>query len=349
MDNSPRASAISQPAAADAQQLSPSPTLFFETVNAYQRTAAVKSAIELELFTAIAEGAETAQALAERCRVSPRGVRILADFLVIAGFLAKDGDRYSLTHDSFVFLNRRSPAYLGSAVEFLLNPAHVEAFSRLTDVVRRGTAETSHLAPDNPLWVVFARAMAPMMALPAQLMADALGVRNAGFMKVLDIAAGHGLFGIAVAGQNAAAEVVGLDWQSVLAVAQENAAAAGVASRYSTRIGDALTMDLGGDYDLVLVPNFLHHFDRDTCTAFLAKVHAALAQGGRVAILEFVPDESRVEPAPAASFAMTMLALTPGGDAYTFDEIRGMLVDAGFQSVTAQPIPPMQTLVAATR
>ena len=88
----------------------PSPERFFEVMNAYQQTAALKAAIELDLFTAIGEGAETAPALAQRCRASERGTRILCDYLVAIGFLSKDGSRYSLTADSAMFLDRRSPA-----------------------------------------------------------------------------------------------------------------------------------------------------------------------------------------------------------------------------------------------
>src|ERR1700690_1497391 len=103
-----RSSAMTGPS--KAQQ--PSPDLFFATMNAYQRTAALKAALELDLFTAIGEGAQTADALAEHLKVAPRGARILCDYLVVIGFLTKQGAQYGLTPDSAVFLNRRSPAYL---------------------------------------------------------------------------------------------------------------------------------------------------------------------------------------------------------------------------------------------
>src|SRR5918999_1921968 len=99
-------------------QQQPSPQLFFQTVNAYQRTEALKAAIELEVFTAIGEGNATAADIAKRCGASERGTRILCDFLCVIGFLNKEGNRYSLTQDSAVFLDQRSPAYLGGAIEF---------------------------------------------------------------------------------------------------------------------------------------------------------------------------------------------------------------------------------------
>src|SRR5829696_2314334 len=89
----------------------PSPLLFFETINAYQRSAALKGAIDIELFTAVAGGSDTVPALAKRVGAAERGVRILADYLVILGFLTKAGERYALTPDAAVFLDKRSPAY----------------------------------------------------------------------------------------------------------------------------------------------------------------------------------------------------------------------------------------------
>src|SRR5882762_10547256 len=104
----------------------PSPQLFFQTINAYQQTEALKAAIELETFTAIGEGNATAPEIAKRCGTSERGMRILCDFLSIMGFLNKDGERYSVTPDSAVFLDKRSPAYLGGAIEFISSPMLTE-------------------------------------------------------------------------------------------------------------------------------------------------------------------------------------------------------------------------------
>src|SRR5262245_31664600 len=110
----------------------PSPVLFFDTVNAYQRTEALRTAIELDLFTHIAGGKRTARDLAAACGAAPRGVRILADFLTIMGFLQKNADRYELSADAAAFLTRTSPMYIGSAAEFLLLHQMRESFANLT-------------------------------------------------------------------------------------------------------------------------------------------------------------------------------------------------------------------------
>lgn len=98
------------------------PERFFNAINSYQLTEAIKSAIELEVFTAISEGNAAAETIAKRCHAAKRGVRILCDFLTVHNFLTKQGETYTLTADSALFLDRHSPAYIGSAIEFLLTP-----------------------------------------------------------------------------------------------------------------------------------------------------------------------------------------------------------------------------------
>src|SRR5262245_55820971 len=188
--------------------------------------------------------------------------------------------------------------------------------------------------------------MWPMIMPPAEVNAER--VAGTGDLKVLDIAAGHGFFGITIAQRNPRAEVVAVDWPSVLAVATEHAHAGGVQDRHRTLPGDAFKVEFPGEFDVALVTNFLHHFDAATCTGFLKKVHAALKPGGRVVVLEFVPNPDRVSPPVPASFSLTMLAGTPSGDAYTLDELRLQLEQAGFRQISAHGLPIPQTVVMGT-
>lgn len=320
----------------------PSPQLFFQTINAYQRTEALKAAIELEVFTAIGEGNTTAAEIAKRCDASERGTRILCDFLCIMGFLNKEANRYSLTQDSAIFLDKRSPAYMGGVTGFISTPELTDAFRNFAAIVRKGgtiSSEGGTVSAENPIWVKFARAMAPMMAMPAQMLAKIVDPNADAKLKVLDIAAGHGLYGIEFDKNNPQAEVVALDWAPVLEVAVENAKLAGVSDRYSTLAGSAFDVDYGTGYDLVLLTNFLHHFDIPTNETLLRKVYPALNDGGRVATVEFVPNDDRITPPDAAAFSVTMLGGTEGGDAYTFAEFEKMFANAGFAHSEIQPLP----------
>lgn len=324
----------------------PSPLRFFETANMYQRSAALKAAVDLDLFTAIAsanEGTATSAEIAQRCQASERGVRVLCDYLTVIGFLQKTGNQYRLTPDSATFLDRRSPAYLGSMLDFLLSPHITAPFQDLTAVVRRGGGSESKdgtLAPEHPVWVQFAHAMAPMMSMIARQMLEIVPVPSGEPTKLLDIAAGHGMFGITFAQRYPDIEVTAVDWPNVLEVARQNAEKAGVADRYHTLEGSAFDVEVGDGFDLVFLTNFLHHFDPPTCETLLRKVHAALKAGGRAVTLEFVPNEDRVTPPAAAAFSLQMLAGTPSGDAYTFRELEAMYRSAGFSRSELHPLAP---------
>ena len=336
-----------------AQMTQPSPTLFFETITAYQRSDAMKAAIELGLFTAIGEGNQTAAQIAVHCDASERGTRILCDYLTMIGFLTKHESSYELTQDSAIFLDRRSPAYLGGAIEFLASDQIKEGFKHLTEAARKGgtaVPDSGTLAPEHPVWVKFARAMAPMMRPVAQAIAQLIDPDANRKLKVLDIAASHGLFGLAFATRNPQAEIVGVDWANVLELSKENAQAAGVADRHRTIAGSAFDVDYGTGYDVVLLTNFLHHFDPPTNRKLLRRVYAALAEGGRAVTLEFVPNEDRISPPGVAGFGLTMLAGTPSGDAYTFAELDAMFKNAGFKRNELHSLEPaIQQLVISDK
>jgi 2-polyprenyl-3-methyl-5-hydroxy-6-metoxy-1,4-benzoquinol methylase len=128
------------------------------------------------------------------------------------------------------------------------------------------------------------------------------------------------------------------DWEPVLTVAKENAERAGIENQYRTIAGSAFDVNFGSDYDLVLLPNFLHHFDEETCVELLKKVKQSLSSIGEVLAVEFVPNEDRISPYMPACFAFTMLAHTPSGDAYTGAELHAMAVAAGFEGATPTPL-----------
>jgi ubiquinone/menaquinone biosynthesis C-methylase UbiE len=328
---------------APGMESTPSPGRIFDAFTAYQRSAALKAAIELGVFGAIGAAGATLPEIASRCSAAERGVRSLCNRLVADRFLVKEGERYRLGVDAAAFLDPASPAYFGAAITFLTAPAIMSAFASLTEAVRRGgTAMSEHgtLAPEHPVWVDFARAMGPFSRLIAEVLAASLAASGPIRGSVLDVAAGHGQYGITIGRHHPEARIVALDWPNVLQVARENAVAAGIGERFATLPGSAFEVELGSGHALVLLTNFLHHFDPPTNETLLRRVHAALAPGGRAVAVEFVPDEDRVTPPEAASFSLTMLASTPAGDAYTFRELEGMFRAAGFAAVTLLDLAP---------
>ncbi len=329
----------------------PSPAIVFETLNAYQRTNALRAAIELDLFTAIGEGNASVSAISARIHASEKGTRVLCDLLTVIGFLTKQDGQYALTPESAAFLNRHSPAYVGGSVAFLADPRVTSGFNDLAAVVRKGgslTRPEGEVEANNPIWIDFARSMAPLMAMPAELLAKMIGADAGQKWKVLDLAAGHGIFGITIAKYNSNAHVVAVDWAPVLTVARENAANAGVADRFSVIAGDALHVELGSGYDLALILNFLQILDVSSIERLLRKVLAALAPAGRAVTLGFIPNDDRVSPPGDAAFALMALGMTAGGDAYTFGEYERMFREAGFaRSELDQLRPSPQRIIVS--
>ena len=326
------------------------PMRIFEIFRAYQQTAALRAAIQLDVFTAIAEGNTTPETIAKRSGASEKGIRILCDTIVTDGLITKKDGHYGLAPDAALFLDRRSPVNVTTVSDFLAGEELFMGSISLADAVRKGGTMMpgeGSVEPNNPFWVLFARSMAPIMAMAAHSIAES--IPGIGPFKVLDIAAGHGMFGIEIAKKNPQAQITAQDWAAVLEVAKENAEKHGVADRLHLLPGSAFDVDFGADYDIVLITNFLHHFDAATNERFLKKVHAALKPGGKAITLEFCPNEDRVSPLAPARFAITMLQSTQDGDAYTFRELDAMFKNAGFASSEQHMIPSEQSIIVSTK
>ena len=330
------------------QEQQPSPELFLNAVTAYRDSAVVKGAVELDVFTAIAQGVNTTEALAGHCQAAQRGLGILCDYLCVMGLLEKSAMTYSLTPDSAVFLDRKSSAYMGDIVDFLLDPFFIRDIGDVARAVRKGGVATSAAGsdvPGHPMWVTFARAMTGLNRMPAGLLADLVCSNLVPMeaevkkpVRVLDIAAGSGIFGITLAQQQPQAEISAVDWPNVLEVAQENVEKAGISHRYKTIPGSAFEVDVGTGYQVLLLCNFLHHFDAKTCSKFLSRMRAALDPNGKIYALDFVPDEDRISPPFAAKFSMHMLRQTAAGDTYTATEYEAMFAAAGLQVDQVEPL-----------
>jgi len=238
---------------------------------------------------------------------------------------------------------------MGSMANFLVSPHTAAMLENTTEIIRHGGALPSDdgaLEPEHPMWVEFARSMGALMQIPARQIAKEFAGSSA--IKILDISAGHGMYGLAFAQDNPSAKIVGLDWANVLEVAKENAAKTGVADRYSTIPGSAFDVDLGSGYDIVLIPNFLHHFDAATNEKLLKKVHAALAPNGMVITPDFIPNEDRISPPRDAMFSMQMLG-TPAGDAYTFSDLEKMFRNAGFSRNEMRELAPFPQRIVVSQ
>lgn len=315
---------------------------------AYQKTAAMTAAVKLDLFTKIGNDHLSVEQIANMTNASPRGMRILCDILCVIGLLEKNVDCYHLSPDAKRFLDRTSPECVADIINFLASP-EIIAFvmnDPTSYVISGGASGLTSISADNPIWVKFAEAMIPFVSVTAKRTAAYMARRAITPRRVLDIAAGHGLFGIEAAKMATKATVTAVDWDNVLMVARKNADSAGLTDRYQTICGNAFEVDWGDNYDLILLPNILHHFNQGECVQLLGKAKKSLAVDGSVFVIDIMPNPDRISPPEPAAFAFLMLATTPHGDAYTCDEYEAMARSAGLMPAGSKPLlPTPQTLL----
>ena len=328
------------------------PHTIFGILQSAQRVAALTTAVELDLFTAIGDSGSSPDDIAARCNASARGVRVLCDYLCVLGLLQKRQGRYWPTGEAALYLDRRSPHFIAdAAIQMYAGGPFAEGFHNLTHAVRSGgtaLASAGSLAPEHPCWVQFARARAPIGASNGKRLATLLDSASAGAMRVLDIACGHGHHGIAIAKSNPRAEIFAQDWPAVLDVAVGNAREAGVSDRYHTIPGDVFSVTFRERYDLALITNFLPDFGPAECAQLLTKIRHALTNDGRAVALQWIPDDDRLSPPAAPSLALSLLAETPRGDIYTYPELVEMFRQAGFAWTELRELgPTVQRVVIA--
>lgn len=332
----------------------PNPGPILSMLAAHQQAMALQAAVKLDLFTAIADGAASAAALAKKLTADERGVAVLCDYLCISGLLQKQADRYALSPSADMFLNQHSPASLASVSAWEEFSAANLSADDVVSAVRQGGSGTAIAPPET--WVLFARSMGPTARMAGQVMARAAAgplLHGVARPRVLDVAGGHGFYGIAVAQHVPAAEVTILDAAPVLEVAREHAGQAGVAARYHTLAGSVLPgsageLKLDSGWNLVLITGFLHMFGPATVEAVLVKARPSLAPGGAVIVVDFLPNDDRISPPMQAAFSLRMLLATTEGRAYTEAEFRNLFAKAGFPHVDRYDLEPspLSALVA---
>ncbi len=322
------------------------PEEFLQSLRAFQESRALLTSIELDVYTAVGDGA-TAAEVARRLATDPRATEMLLNALVALGTLTKrEGAFYSGP------LAGRFLAAGGAvaARPALMHIVHMwDRWSTLTECVRQGTAVTYQEHEErDPKWTeAFIAAMHANAAQRAPAVAEAVGLE--GVRRLLDVGGGSGAYSIAFA--QAAPELTAevFDLPRVVRIAEGHIARAGFSGRVKTRAGDLRTDAFGEGWDLILVSAICHMLSPQENQDLLRRCYAALAPGGRLVIQDFILEPDKTAPPQAALFSLNMLVGTPAGASYSQPEYAAWLAAAGFAGIRCLPLPGPSALMVGRR
>ena len=325
------------------------PTKILDHANAFARSMALRTAIELEVCDALDEGLNTAQKLAQNTKTSVRGMEILLDALVSMELVIKHGETYRLTHEAATYLVQSKPTYLGELVEQRVRD--VAAFEHLTESVTTGRPWAQWGVQHGGIENYFADMVPGLYVLnepDARRVARALFRGQIGHAaRILDLGAGSGIWGIALAQQNALATVVALDTPDVLEVTRQFVEGHKLEAQFEYREGDLLTADLGEtQYDIVVLGQVCQMFSPEQNVTLFHRVATALKPGGRLLVSSTLIDDEREEPGSTLLADLVLLLSTEGGRSHTLAEYRSWLSLAGFASSDVLDMPDRLTIVA---
>jgi 2-polyprenyl-3-methyl-5-hydroxy-6-metoxy-1,4-benzoquinol methylase len=311
----------------------------------------LEAAVRCRVFDVLDAGPKTAEQTATATGVSARGARALLDALVGLEFLTRDGDRYALAPGAETLLVSTKPGFAGGMFRHTSRQL-IPHWVHLTESVLTGrpAIAVNQEGQGAEFFREFVEDLFANNYGAAQALADALKVAEAkGPVSVLDIAAGSGVWSIALAERSPQVRVTVVDWPAVIPVCQKVAARRGLGDRYRYLAGDLLEVDYGTGYTVATLGHILHSEGQRRSRELLKKVFAALAPGGTIVIAEMIPNEERTGPPVALIFAVNMLVHTDEGDTFTFGEMSAWLREAGFVDLRQLQVPGPFPLVLATK
>jgi len=328
------------------------PERLMELSFAYAPPLIISAAAGIKVFDTLENSAKTADEVAKETGASARALKILMNALVGLDLLKKDRqDRYSLTPESAAFLISNK---LGTHAGFFatIAPQLISRWLRLTDIVREGrpAVAVNQETEGTEFFSQLVERIIPMSYPAAQKLADHLKIgKTKNEIRVLDLATGSGIWGIALAQKSPRVRVTAVDWAGMIPTTKRITEKFGVRNRFDLIEGDLLEASFGNGYEIATLGHILHSEGEERSRQLLKKTFRALKSAGTIAIAEWLVNDNRTKPLPSLMFAVQMLVNTEKGDTFSFDEIKKWLEDAGFRKVRKLEAPGPSPLILATK
>jgi ubiquinone/menaquinone biosynthesis C-methylase UbiE len=329
-----------------------SPERLMQFAWGYAPPLIIEAAIRNRVFDQLDAGPKTIAETAAATGASERGLRAIMNALVGFDFLSKSADgKYSLTPESAAFLVSTKPGYMGGFIKHTSTQL-VPRWLDLSEIVRTGQSN-SHVNQESTgveFFQEFVEDLFPLSFPVTQMLAGELKLDSATKpVRVLDIAAGSGVWGIGLAKRSPQVRVTAVDWAAVLNTTRKVVERHGVSDRFEFLPGDLSTVDFGSGYNVATLGHILHSEGEERSRSLLKKVFQALAPGGTIAVQEFLVNDDRTGPPNGLIFAVNMLMGTDSGDTWSFNEIAGWLRDVGFENARTLESPGPSPLILATK
>ncbi len=328
------------------------PERLMELSFAYAPPLIISAGVSNKVFDSLEDGAKTTRQIAQETGASARALGILMNALVGLNLLKKDRqEQYSLTPESAAFLLSKNP---GTHAGFFgtIAPQLISRWLRLSDIVREGrpAAAVNQETEGTKFFSQLVENIIPMSYPPAQKLGDHLKLPKAkNEIRVLDIGAGSGIWGIALAQKSPRVRVTAVDWAGMIPTTKRITQKFGVGARFNYIESDMLEANFGSGYDIATLGHILHSEGEERSRQLLKKTFRALKSGGTIAIAEWLVNDERTKPLPSLMFAVQMLVNTEKGDTFSFNEIKKWLEEAGFKKVRKLEAPGPSPLILATK
>ncbi len=317
-----------------------------QKIRGFQMSRVILSAVELDIFSAVGEGANSAE-VAKKLETDPLATEKFLNALVSLNLLEKkNGSFYNTPISARYFMECARDDSRAS----LMHTVHLwDRWSTLTECIRKGTSVTyKDMVDRGDEWTVpFIAAMHKSATARAPQV-----IRTVGFDKVskmLDVGGGSGAYSIAAAGANESLHAEVFDLPTVIPIAQKHIDEAGLSDRVTTRAGDMRKDDFGTGFDLVFISAICHMNSPQENIELLRKSYEALSENGRVVIQDFILSDDKTSPPTAALFALNMLVGTRAGSSYSEAEYTDWLKKTGFVDIKLIRLPGPTALMMAAR
>jgi ubiquinone/menaquinone biosynthesis C-methylase UbiE len=311
----------------------------------------IDAAVKFYIFDALDHGPKTLKEIHLATGASKRGLTAVLNALVALGLLEKDSEGlFSLTPESAAFLVRSQPNYHGGLFH-QMSSRLIPDWLQLSEVL--GTGRPVADADPEKQVAFYQQLVEDLFGFnhaAAQALANILEIsKTSELVSVLDLAAGSGVWSIALAQRSYMVRVQAVDFPPILPITRKIAERCGVNDQFTYTEGDVPTVEFGSGHHIALLGHILHSLGMAESRTLIRKTYAALAPGATIVIADFLTNSERTAPAFPLLFAVNMLVHTEDGDTYSFEEIRSWLEQSGFDHVRLVDVPAVSPLILATK